>query len=190
MTTNLLVLHPEVPTAVPADENALRVALTAQGLLGESFPHGGQRHYRPGDRFLQLITFLGCSPVVALGQPGPTGEDFCHIALVGPGPVPRFYAGTNVKPPRCPGCGYRAEDWPAAVAAWEQDHSARWRCPVCGREYHAPELKWRQCAGFARFFIEIYGVFEGEAVPGEELLDGLKVSTGMGWTYFYLQRDE
>ena len=188
MSANLLILHPKAPDASPDDHDSLIAMLQSLDFLDAAFEFEGRTHYRPGEDFLQLMTFLGCSPVVALGEPGLTGDDFCHVAFDGPAPETRFVGGRNVKPPRCPACGHRYEQWQELVSVWEADREGyRLTCPDCGSEKTLPAIKWRQCAGFGRFFIKVWGIFEGEAVPSDRLLDALQHHTGMAWTYFYYQ---
>lgn len=186
MRDNRLVLHPADPQAAPDDLPGLVQALEGIGFIGGTLDFRGRRHYRPGEDFLQLVSFLGCSPVVALGEPGATGDDFCHVDVQAPEPAPRFLAGANLKKPRCPGCRYTIEEWPAIIAAWEQDRGGyHWRCPLCGNTYPPPQLNWRQSAGFARMFIEVWGIFEGEAVPGQTLMTCLRQATATEWDFFY-----
>lgn len=188
---NLLVLHPAQPDQIPPDGERLQQRMAAIGFSAEPITVAGAQHYRPGENFLQLITFLGCSPVVSLGEPGLTGDEFCHIAYDGPYDAIQFVSGGNVKQPRCPGCGYRIEGWQTIVEQWRDVPDLIWRCPLCGEEYPLPQLRWRQCAGFGRYFIRIWGVFEGEAVPSDELLAALREVSGFDWGYFYLQlKDE
>ncbi len=186
MPENLLLLYPADPMAAPAVE-PLVSALQEIGLLGDPFTCDGAPHFRPGEAFLRRITYLGCSPVVALGEPGATGDEFAHLALSGPYETPRFLAGTNVKQPRCPACRQRAEpwqDWPQRLAAGE---AWRWQCPACGTANEAVELDWRQCAGHARLFLTVWGVFEGEAVPSDDLLKTLAGFAGP-WRWSYVRR--
>ena len=184
---NLLLLHPARPDQIPPDTTQLQQRMAAIGFSAEPLTIAGERHYRPGENFLQLVTFLGCSPVVALGEPGITGDEFCHIACDGPHDTVQFVSGDNVKQPRCPGCGYRIEEWQTIIEQWRDDPDLIWRCPLCGKEYAPQQLRWRQCAAFGRYFIRIWGIFEGEAVPSDELLAALREVSGFDWGYFYLQ---
>lgn len=187
---NLLMLRPAQPELIPPDSAALRQRLAALGLTGAPLIFEGREHYRPGENFLRLVTFLGCSPVVSLGEPGLTGDEFCHIDVDGPHDTIQFVSGNNAKLPRCPGCGYRIEEWPSLIAQWRDDNAYIWRCPLCSKEYPPPRLRWRQCAGFGRYFIRVWGIFEGEAVPSDELLATLREVSGFDWGYFYLQLKE
>ncbi|HEY0635456.1 MAG TPA: hypothetical protein VGE00_08740 [Gammaproteobacteria bacterium] len=184
MTNNILYLHPRDPHQT---FNTVTVvdALRALGFIGDGFEFKGVYHYKPGEEFLHLLTFLGCSPVVALGEPGLTGEEFCHIEFTGTSDKPLFIAGDNVKVPRCRHCNQRIDDWHTVVEMWRSRGIEQWSCPNCGKNTPLHRLKWKQCAGFGRQFLKVWGIFEGEAVPGEELLNALRQATGSEWDYFY-----
>lgn len=188
MADNQLILHPLDSTVSLHSRRDLLYRLEEMGFIGAPLIFEGQQHYRPGTRFLQLLTFLGCSPVVALGEPGLTGNEFCHLQLDGPYQEPHFIGGNNVKAPRCPGCGFRVENWVVLVQQWQARPAQRWHCPLCGMEYAVPQLRWRQCAGFGRVALRIWGIFEGEAVPSEELLTALRKASGFEWQYFYFRQ--
>jgi hypothetical protein len=188
MAENLLYLCPKDFHSAPQTLPELIEALQHAGFIGDTIEVNGATHYQPGDEFLTLITFLGCSPVISLGEPGKTGDEFCHIALEGPYDKPHFAAGDNLKIPRCPGCGHRFETWQPLIEQW-QDHpeETRFDCPECSRTLSAPELRWRKCAGFGRFFIKVWGIFESEAVPNPNLMSVLKKRTGCDWLHFYVR---
>lgn len=185
MSTHQLILMPRDPEAV-TPQAALVQSLSALGFLGEAMTEPD--FYRPGEEFLYLLAFLGCSPVVSLGEPGATA-DFCRIAIPAASAVPQFVAGANVKPPRCPKCGHRFADWQERVAAWEASGESSCPCPACGRTHALPALGWRQSAGFGRSSVRVWGIFEGEAVPGEKLMDALETASGGPWMHFYYRVD-
>jgi hypothetical protein len=186
MASNLLVLCPPDPFSAP-DRTRLVAQLAEAGFIGSAMPE--KDFYKPGEEFFRFITFLGCSPVVALGEPGATAE-ICRIEIPPALATPVFAAGANLKPPRCPGCGFRSPEARAIGAAWQNDPLRHaWTCPGCGREYSAPQLRWRHSAGFGRFFLRIWGVFEGEAVPSEYLINILMAEDQRPWSEFYLQAE-
>ena len=183
MAANLLVLSPVDPFAAPALP-ALEQRLREAGFIGEAMFDPG--FHKPGSAFFEFVGFLGCSPVVSLGEAGKTAE-ICRIEIPESLPAPRFFAGANLKPPRCPGCGYRLPEGRTVGEAWECDPHPCWRCPSCSHEYQAPQLNWRHSAGFGRVFIKVWGIFEGEAVPSEALLRLLAEASGPAWKEFYVQ---
>ncbi|WP_303904932.1 hypothetical protein [Thiohalomonas denitrificans] len=178
MPENLLILHPAEPHTCISEAEILEV-LREIGLADDEFDWQGERHFRPGERYLQLITFLGCSPVVSLGEPGVTGDEFAHLAIEVKGDHPVLMAGSNIKQPRCPKCRERVTS---------VQENSDWHCPACAHETTTECLDWRQSAGFGRIFVKIWGVFEGEAVPSDELLRRLEAIADTPWKYFYLRR--
>ncbi|MFU8838940.1 MAG: hypothetical protein ACNA75_11630 [Thiohalomonadaceae bacterium] len=184
---NQLILHPrDMNTAI--NEASILDTLRDLGLIDQSFDYQGKTHYQPGDAFLERMVFLGCSPVIALGEPGLTGEDFCHVSLIPSAAEPRFWHGKNIKAPRCPHCRRPQTDWQTLITQWQtRQHDYRHRCVECDKETTIDELKWRQSAGFLRSGIIVWGIYEGEAVPSEGLMDALQACSGEKWTYFYLQ---
>lgn len=187
MAENILILVPSSYDAVPTDRNLLVNALRETSFIADTIEVNGEQHYRPGDEFMMQITFLGCSPVVSMGEPGKTGEEFCHIAIEGPLERPQFLAGDNVKIPRCPDCGHRFDDWQTVVNNWSTAPDSESICPACGVNHSASQLRWRKCAGFGRFFIKIWGVFESEAVPSPNFIAALQRVSGTEWQHFYIR---
>lgn len=187
MAENLLVLAPSSSTDSPSDPESLIAMLQQEQFLGEAITVNGAQHYRPGEEFMMLITFLGCSPMIATGEMESSGEQYCHIAVEGPFDAPRYLVGDNIKVPRCPKCGHRFDDWRELLETWQGDPEAKISCPDCAEEISPPHLRWRKSAGFGRFFIKVWGIFESEAVPSPNLLALLKKTTGLEWQHFYLR---
>ncbi len=182
MSEHTLYLHPCDPAAAP-DGNALREALRRIGFIATPLSDGEEETFRPGERFLHLLTFLGCSPVVALGEPGATGDSFCRIRVPETaGPMQFIGSG---RAPRCPACRASVEPWSNWVEALENGEPPHMNCSACGEEIEPIRLNWRRSAGCARYFLAVPGIFEGEAVPSEELLSQLLTVTGIDWDYFY-----
>lgn len=189
MAENILYLCPKDALYVPPDPAGVVDALLQEAFIAETIEVDGETRYRPGEEFLSLLTFLGCSPVIAMGEPGKTGDEFCHIAIEGPLQRPRFVTGVNIKVPRCPSCGHRFDDWQATIHRWEaQSGNAEITCPECNTSLDITRLRWRKCAGFGRFFIKVWGIFESEAVPNPNLLQVLERHGGCAWQHFYIRR--
>jgi hypothetical protein len=184
--TGRLLLSPEDPFLVP-DRTLLAAILTEAGFLGE--PVSGQIDaFLIGERFLQLLTFAGCSVKVAHADDGNT--PFCHIRLAGPFEQPRFQCGRNTRPPRCPSCRSPLGDWKKRLTNGKEADPAAISCPTCGEASSPWAYDWKQKAGFGRLFIRIEEVFPGEAVPTPELMSLLQNVVDCSWLYFYAQDDE
>ncbi|MCP4041994.1 MAG: hypothetical protein GY731_08560 [Gammaproteobacteria bacterium] len=192
-----LILHPADPEQIPADIPVLLNTLKGIRFIGADFQVNGEVRHFAGEDFLNLITFLGCSPSVAFDPPqGGDGivtreqmTTFCHIGISGISKEIIFTAGDNATTPRCPHCRYPVDDWQNIIATWRADRAAyRWSCPRCARDIAAPEFNCRQTAGFGRFFVDVWGIYPSEAVPTERLLRTLEETTGGKWRFFYYQR--
>ncbi|MES9857586.1 MAG: hypothetical protein ABW166_13420 [Sedimenticola sp.] len=185
MSNGNLVLHPADPTAAPPAD-ALTQLMAGMGLIGNLQP--GEDHvYFTGERFLQLITFLGCSPFVRMEPKDEDDIDYCHIRLLPTSPSPQLLFDKNTRPPRCPHCNKGDGDWLSHFSA--EPMATAWKCPGCGQPLTQAQFKWRHQAGYSRLFVVIPGIFPNEAVPLPELLNKL---AGMGgeWDYFYTQEPQ
>lgn len=190
MPGHKLVLLPADPGFVPGDTGEVLAALRRVGLCGGPLlPADADeacRRCRAGPEFLGLVTFLGCSPNVRLEPEGPDDRNFCHLELCGPFDQVEFLGGGALKPPRCPSCRSLAADWRDRLLAWERTRGdVVWTCPKCGHGTDLYRLDWRRGAAFGRFALDLWNVYEGEAVPSEALLNLLKTTTETRWDYFY-----
>jgi hypothetical protein len=189
-----LVLHPADPDAAPRNGATLYTVLEAIGLAGAAFGCAGGARYLPGPRYLELVTFLGCSPFVQLEPPEGVQnpcealDRFCHLSASEASEQPYLRRARAAPTPRCPNCRGPVEDW-ASLVADGLPHCAKaaWTCPGCGRTSPVYALDWRQSAGLARVFVSLWGIHPGEAVPGDELLSALADTTGGPWRWFYEQ---
>ena len=107
--TGRLLLTPRDAHATP-EAGPIVNLLTDMGLIGAPLP-SRPRAYRVGERFLQLISFAGCSPHIQLAPPPDGSGAFCHIQVLGPEPAIRLLTGRNT---RRSGAGARVA---AAIAA-------------------------------------------------------------------------
>ncbi|MCW8906634.1 MAG: hypothetical protein OQL28_05250 [Sedimenticola sp.] len=178
MNPGYLVLHPLATSHAPPAERLID-SLRELGLVGEQDGDTGGR-YRPGNAYLRLITYLGCSPSIPLAD-NPQ-EESCHLRLLGPYPAPTLISGSNSRPPRCPHCGHPFTRW----QEWLQ-HGHDSPCHQCGARRQLERLQWREQAAVARLFLLISHVFPGEAVPVERLMHTLHREGG-DWRYAYVQQ--
>lgn len=151
--------------------------LKAIGFLGAERSAGV---YSAGPDYLGLMTYLGCSPQVTLGD----NEAATVIRISGVLDAPQFLHGGNLKSPRCPQCRKSLEK-PSVV----QSENALLQCPHCGHAGQFCTFDWRRSAACARLFIEISNVFESEAVPGEKLAACLEEAGGEVWDYCYVRKE-
>jgi DNA-directed RNA polymerase subunit RPC12/RpoP len=187
--TGRLVLTPKDPYLVPDNPEAIFSELRKTGLIATPLePHHG---YLLGENFMQLVTFMGCSPSIRL-EPDKTDEPFCHLLLAGPYPQPRLLSGKNTLPPRCDTCRKRLNDWQSNFHDLEQKGGA-WqaRCPHCGHHQDPATYDFRQSGGCGRFMLFIENIFPQEAIPSPSLLESLKRATDDApWHYFFQQEEK
>ncbi len=176
MSAHFLVLYPKNPVWSPASLVHVTDALDRIGLLGVQRSPG---LYSAGPEYLGLVTYLGCSPQVALGE----NEAATSIRIAGIFDAPQFVHGDNLKVPRCPQCRKALEMPAATLVANEKLH-----CNQCGHDGGVCEFDWRRSAACGRVFIEISNVFESEAVPGETLAACLQQASGEAWDYCYVRK--
>ncbi len=139
----------------------------------------------PGPAFMSLITFVGCSPTVSMATAGETqaaNEYFIEVADSSKSVV--AICGAPRQAPRCPRCKQVAPDWSDSPETGE----AELVCAKCGFSLQWGGWDWRHQAGFGRQWINIWGVHEGEAMPGEKLLNSLKEISGFAWNYAWCRR--
>jgi hypothetical protein len=185
MTSGSLFLHPADPeVALPAGN--LVPVLESLGLVGQALPHR-DHSFLVGPRFLDLISFMGCSPYVEL-EPSTEGTtDFCHL-VIHSFPSPRLLFGANTRPPRCPRCRKPVSHGAEQLAAMAStDIQTALTCPHCAAVSPLDALRWRQDGGLGQVFVEVCNIFPGEAIPVDALLRRLVTECGTEWDYFYLR---
>jgi hypothetical protein len=191
-----LVLYPAQVDHPAVGNTALVTALQAIGLVAAPVCHDPAGGYRAGEHFLQLVSFLGCSPAIELEPPLDPGEceractsgKLCHIRFPSRENSIRFRSDDRLPAPRCPHCRTADERWPELLARWCADpRETGWVCRECGHHGRLFDLNFRQRGAFGRSFIDIWGIHPAEAVPDESLLSTLGELSGGDWNYLYLQ---
>lgn len=180
MNPGYLIFHPTADQPPPA-VSQLMTRLSDTGLTGLPLPGMPQR-LLTGPRFLQRITFLGCSPNLPLAVDERSGATPCTIELLGPYPTARLITGQNSRPPRCRSCRHAIHGWADQGVLPDSEI----QCPACGQACRLQDLDWQQMAGAARLFVAISQVFPGEAVPTAALMQALQEEET--WDYFYVQQ--
>ena len=157
------------------ETEALIRPMIDMGLIGSGI-NGSAKDYLPGDRFIDHISFLGCSPHVALTPE--EGEHYCYVRFPSVTTNLVLHFGTNTQPPRCRQCNQLIQDWKNCTQA---DF-----CGQCTLEERHGNLTWRRRGVLSRWVIEIMNIHPHEAVPSPMLLTSLAGITGVEWYYAYL----
>ena len=187
--TGRLVLSPADPLHVPQDIPTLIAHLQEIQFCADPIPAMNGHHYLLGARFMQLVSFMGCSPFIHL-QPTEDGQPFCHLQVIGPLPEPIFLQGRNTTSPSCGQCRKRIPDWQPLIRQWlASPTSFQATCPHCGHRQNPAAYNWRQSAGSGQLFLYVENIFPNEAIPTPELLKTLEESEtpSVAWHYFYIQ---
>ena len=195
MAAYKLILLPADPLCPPLDCGQLSSTLLAVGLIGAPVTLAGAVFYPTGENFLQLISFLGCSPMIELEPPTDPVElpaasaagRFCHVFL-NCSETLTLRADNQCSPPRCPDCRQPVADWQARIETWKENPTqSGWTCAACHFKGQLTDLQFRKTAGFGRTFIEIRGIHPSEAVPTDALLNTLQRLTDGPWKTIYIR---
>jgi hypothetical protein len=196
MTAHKMLLTPVDPDCTTVDSDRLEEILLDMGFIGPPIPLEKETIHPVGEHFLQLVTFLGCSPRIELDPPDTAAEleaasregSFCHVSLLGTDQELQFRADDRTPAPRCPRCRQPLTDWRCLIRIWrKQPDATGWTCAGCGYRGRLTELNFSKSAGFGRIFLEMRGIHPGEAVAGEALLASLRSLTGCEWRTLYVR---
>ncbi|WDQ18639.1 hypothetical protein [Rhodopirellula sp. P2] len=189
MSIHALSLHPADPAFRPPPDFADQLRLL--DFLGDEFDYFGDVRFRPGTSFFDLIRFERTHNVIEL-KPSADGltelppqgsRNFVQIELSSSDET-GVTCGCNIRDPLCPVCANPLGDWGDLIGAWH-DTNAQSNCPDCGHGCTIPNLNWQHVAGFARYWITIQQIYEGEAAPTDQFLDLLAGATGCEWRYLW-----
>ena len=179
-----LVIHPKLPTDCPCHVQDVIDALSDIGLVGS--PDQAEHRFLVGEEFLNLITFLGCSPSITLS---PTeGDQYCYVQINPVSDTVRCLGYTNLIKPQCPSCKQTISNWQQSPS-W-LDGSATKTCEHCGVEKPLQSFRWRREAGFGRFSVHISYIHPHEVVPAATIFQALHTATGFSWAYFYANNQD
>ena len=139
---------------------------------------------KPGENFMRHLSFVGCAPSVA-SDGDPNSYNTYSVELFVSDNDLTIIAGEHVRSPVCPLCGKRANDVLASDAIELLNDQVSWTCPECAVSMQIEKVKWRNKLAVARHYIQVNGVFEGEALPADKFLQDLENRTGTEWSYCY-----
>jgi hypothetical protein len=200
---NRLVLFPTITdykdrSLYKENTTPINSLLLEQKIISTQWLYNDQYYYLVGENFLKYITFMGCSPAIET-QPDKNnlpGPNFVAIKIQHLQQV-IFYPGTRNYQYRCNNCQgpILLEETKLLL------NSDRFNCSQCLEEFHYQQINWRHKAGISHLFIEICGIFNGEAIPADSLLNLLKNESSLKnnrsqnlgsankWNYFYAQSE-
>lgn len=173
-----LIIHPEDPDWTPEEPEKIIARLEKAGLIANEIPGEGQS-YLVGKNFLDMITFLGCSPNINL-SPQDNSDNFCFVRFITKQKI-TAYTSNHTHAPHCPHCKKPEKDW------FDRMAPIALQCSSCGKSSPPWHFNWRKSAGFGRFFIEVTEIYPREAIPQPTLLTNLQQLHNASWSYFYLQ---
>lgn len=162
------------PTAAQGriDPHKIQRLLESLGFVAETEPSGA---FAAGDRLMEHINFLGCSPSLQSGQVD------CRVRLhLFDSPV--GLGGHSIDTLRYPSCKHPIDN-PADLIQSGPDSA--WRCTHCANQGKVSDINWRKSAAFAECFIEVSAIFPKEAVPTPAFLEALKPLCDCDWNWFY-----
>jgi hypothetical protein len=171
-----LYLYPDNPD-IDFEYKQLEALLNTQELIGAEITNG---RFATGNRFLSLLTFMGCSPDIEIYPQD--DKPFCYIEIEA-SETPRFIAGRNTSKASCPNCKTAIDRIPKPI-------ETQLNCPSCELEIELAKLNWRKSAFIAKSWIVIGNIYEFEAVPNDELLIALEKTTGVKWKSAYIREFE
>ena len=181
---NKLVLYPMDADFQLQVWDSLQQYLLSEQFIGDPLPPR-KRAYRGGERLLQSIIFMGCSPSLVFEPPEDGSLDFCHVVFSNLETPLMFRHHSQGLIPCCPHCGHRVDRGMERIQSYLQGDTAPFQCESCSQTVSAAQLRWRHRGALARVFIDIYSVYPQEAVPTEQFLTQLKQYSGVEWSYCY-----
>lgn len=174
-----LYLCPQQHDFSPRNISSFISALQDIGFIAEKTGITSKdNNYSTGDKFLDFIAYLGCSPAIKF-EPGINDERYCHIQLHQLASAQLIYNRSQPRKPHCLNCKKPLNNW------LTDKSTSTITCRQCHTTLSFDQLNWRKMAGYAQLFIEVTDIFPKEAIPQQLLLDKLSIITGTGWHYFY-----
>ena len=177
MPISKLIFFPENPDHLVENRLIINTLISAEFINAETH---NNNHYLPGEKFLSLITFLGCSPNINLFPV--ENETHCFISLLEQTSEAQCLGYTSTVNPKCPNCKKRIADW--KTENWNKAGEIC-SCDKCNTQTPYAELNWKHECGFSRGGFEIAHIYPHEAVPTEQLLNKLEKATSFKWNYCY-----
>ena len=175
---NYLLLYAKPSGAVRFDLDDLQTGLREAGFIGDNC-HGSTTEFFTGERFMDLMTFLGCSPNIALSPED--GSPYCFIRLLQATAEAALYSAKSTVPPHCPQCRQSQRNW--------RDCEQADYCTQCNLSERAAGFRWRKQGALSHWVVQVLNIYPHEAVPSAGLLQKMQHVSAAEWGYAYLQRN-
>jgi len=154
--------------------------------IGELAANLGENHFHVGDRFLEMISFLGCSPFIKIHPDNDYDTNYCSIYIPDQLESIRFINTNDNKGPRCPDCRKLVKNASYLWVDWKPGNEKKvLQCEHCNISFMLQDMDWRKNAGIVSFAVKISNIFPKEAIPTDQLMKHLKILTNVEWKYFY-----
>ena len=189
---NRLVLYPTILEEENIEPKCIQL-LQDNEFISSTWSYNKEDFYLAAKKFTTLLMFCGCAPRIQFSpeENGEPGSNFVAVKFISLANN-SFYPGKNPFNYTCSRCKTAIPITDSKIAdsisfVNKNIEGAGFFCPSCAHEYFYQKINWRRKAGFGKFFIEIRGIFESEALPSDELLQMLTRLTHSQWAYFYAQ---
>lgn len=180
-----LVLFPVDPAfSISNPDRLIRVLVSSGFVIAPSQGGNNRAPMQPGENFMRLLSFVGCSPSIAADE-NPGSYNNYSIEVITSNNYLTLLAGYQTRSPVCPVCAGRTGEVLSAGEISIENNQVTWSCPQCKAIVPVEQIKWRNKLAVAKDYLQINGVFEGEVVPGDKFLKDLENETGIGWSYCY-----
>lgn len=161
---------------------SMRIDVCQQTGLIATAIEGFDDRWTAGEDFLEHVMFMGCSPHIEFE----VQDDlrFCHVRIPPSTRKPVLSRDSRSPAPRCSSCNQGLDDWFSAIED-DQEAMLPQTCPHCDATLSNEKMRWRKRSALSRSRIEIWNIFEREAVPSDDLLRRLHDATGEHWEVSY-----
>lgn len=147
-----------------------------QYLINHSFIKLKQNNiYTPGGKFMNLITFMGCSPTIDHEIQTEISFNFSDDLM--------FVGGKSIQKLICPNCKNTLIDTEEIVTKFNHNDVILTSC--CQKNISFNHINWRKSAAQSKVFIQISNIFPNEGIPSEDLITLLSNFSKSKWSYFY-----
>ncbi len=180
-----LYLYSESPCA-PRDCQSLHNTLLKCKFIGGKIGRTeNATRYQTGDKFLSLLSFMGCSPNIEIVPQ--ENKPYCYIEIENTPTKTAFISGKNLRKYTCPECKQRINAIGELINTALHNNTPLIHCTHCHHPIHYNNINWRKTGFVAKHWVVVGNIYESEAVPNDNLLSYLKKVTRTSWRFAYIR---